>query len=562
MGLRDSVIDDTMGVVDSAVLNRLLELRVKDLAMSPPLGTVDERKLRLKRCLGLDPLPDRTDLRLQVTGILIRSGYRIEKLRYESLPGVLVVARLYIPDGDQKWPVILRPHGHWPEKSKAHPVQAGAIGLALAGFATLVVESPGYSSDDNATNERREMGSHDDPYLAMGWPVHGQYTWDLMRGLDYLESREDMDTKRVGITGESGGGTATMYAFAVDERIHAAVPVVATSSLGIQPNLGCFCNHVPAIMSVGDRADILGLRAPDAPVFIISAQEDKEFPENGHRRTYERLKKLYGSSADRNVRFEVFWGGHDYNRRMREAALAFFSEHLLGADPAPYKPETRPLTDGGLNPAPSETEDPYESALVVTEPWDRSTRSFRSLLAEKLEVADKLPYNAMERLTAWRKFGPIKELRPGGIFSFHDSSVNSPSEPGSLRLPTDQIEIRHCLIIGISVAEFLAQYLHYALPCGPEGWEGAAIGADAFTSMIASVKTLMTPIEPPPRLFVAEGPVASQVARILTKLRPGTEAHVSHEAVGWDEALREEIRENIQPLARYLVYPWERGKVS
>lgn len=539
--------------MDVRAINRMLELRVKDLAGKPPAGTVAERRAALLRSLGLDPMPPRTELNASVTGTIEREGYRIEKVRYESRPGVLVTAHLYLPAAEGKFPLILRPHGHWEHKKAAPVVQASAIGLALAGYACFVVDSPGFSWDDNEGNERRGMGAHDDLFLAMGAPVQGVYAWDLMRGLDYLLSRGDIDAESIGIAGESGGGTAAMLTFAIEDRIKAAAVVCAAASFEINPHLGCLCNHIPGVMAVGDRADILGLRAAGGALFVLAAEDDPEFPIEGHLRTDEKLRKQYRGLR---YRFERFWGGHDYNRRMREATLAFFDEHLRNAKPAPYRPEAVPLTDGALNPAPANTVPPNDPSLLVTSAEERSTRTFRDLLTVALAEPYPSPIRA-DRLVPWRKYGHIADIKPGAILAIHDETVDSPREPGSLALTAHEIDLRLCILLGLSVAELHAQILHAVVPGGPEGWEasGTGVAGDAFTSMIASVRTLVSTPEAPPRMVVAEGPIASLTARFLARFRPGLEVQTSHAWTSWSQVLEAGIPEIAQPGARYLELP-------
>ena len=213
----------------------MLEGRVKDLARRGPTCEPPQAREVLLKSLGLFPLPARTELKAQITGVIQRDGYRVEKLRYESVPGLLVTSHLYLPEGDGPFPLILNPHGHFHYKKVEPTVQARGITLALEGFAALVVDSPGVSWDKNAQNERAGIGDHNDWFLNLGISIQGVYVWDLMRGLDYLETRADVDCSRVGITGTSGGGTATMYAFAVDERIGCAVPVCYATSLETNP---------------------------------------------------------------------------------------------------------------------------------------------------------------------------------------------------------------------------------------------------------------------------------------------------------------------------------------
>lgn len=534
----------------------MLELRVKDLAAKTPPGSVEERKALLRRCLGLDPLPPKTEMNVQTTGTIQRQGYRIEKLRYESCPGEIVTAHLYLPEGGGKWPVVLRPHGHWEHKKASPIVQAGAISLVLAGYACLVVDSPGLSWDDNAQNERRGMGKHEDWFLSMGMPIQGVYAWDLVRGLDYLATRSDIDMERVGITGASGGGQASLYTFAIDDRIKVAIPVVSMASLEVNVHLGCLCNHVPGVMMVGDRSDILALRADNGAVMVLAADVDPEFPLEGHRRTEEKLKKIFRAQRRENAfRFEHFYGEHDYNRRMREAALAFFNEHLKGAPSAPYATEARPITDGHLNPYPAETVDPLDPELMVGAPGEnRVTLTFRDLLSQGLDEPYPDAYVPEQRIAPWKRYGGPEPVRPGAILAIHDETVLSPKEPSSIGLPASQIDQKLCILLGLGVAETLAQMLHYALPGGPEGWEvaGAGLAGDAITTMIASVRTLVSTPEAPPKLLIAEGPTASLVARFLARYRPDLEVQTSHLWTSWREAFDLGIRENAQPSARYL----------
>ena len=275
-------------------LNRLLDQRVRDVAARRPADSLqghlqrsrDDRQ-KLLRCLGLDPLPPQTDLAASVTGIVEREGYRIEKISYRSRPQFTVTAHLYLPADSGPSPLVLRPHGHWPGKKSEPLVQASAISLVLADYAVFVIESPGESGEPPELNERRGAGPHDDPFLALGMPVEGFYVWDIMRGLDYLQTRSEIAMERIGITGSSGGGMASAYAFAVDDRIRCAAPVCYAASMELAPHNGCLCNHVPGIMEIGDRSDLLGIRAP-APVVIVGALDDPEFPPAAVQRTGEK----------------------------------------------------------------------------------------------------------------------------------------------------------------------------------------------------------------------------------------------------------------------------------
>ena len=363
-----------------------IESRVRAAAAVPAPAKREQAEARkvegrahLLRDLSLDPMPERTPLNARITGTLAREGYRIEKIAFESRPDFWVTAHLYLPAGDGPFPVILNPHGHWGWKKTEPVVQARLIAQAKHGYLAMIVDSPGNSFEGGRPVERRQEGSHDDWRLSMSvGTATGVYVWDLMRALDYLETRPEADMTHVGVTGASGGGTATTYLFAAEERIKCAVPVVYATSLEINPHNGCLCNHVPGTLRIGDRADLLALRAP-APVLVIGARQDGEFPPEGTELTGKKLRRiweLYGAAE--SARWLLFDGPHDYNRAMREAAMGFFDLHLRG------------LGDGSpVAEADSPTERPDSAELLVLPEWPEGARSMLDLARERLAEADE-----------------------------------------------------------------------------------------------------------------------------------------------------------------------------
>lgn len=340
------------------------------------------RRRELLRSLGLDPLPPRTDLKARQTGTLEGDGYRIEKWIFESRPQFYVTAHVYVPEGRSasgapggRFPVIVNPHGHWHSKKSEPTVQARAASQARAGYVAIVVDAPG-NSFGQSPDERAAQGIHDDLRLLLGSAnVTALYVWDLMRAVDLLETRPDVDASRIGITGASGGGLATLFAFAADERLRVAVPAVFATSLEVQPENGCLCNHVPATLQIGDRSDILAIRAP-APVLLLGAQSDGEFPPEGHERTYRKLQAEYALlGAESKVSLKLFEGPHGYDRPMREAALGFFDLHLRG------------LGDGSPRPEPPFQALPGDSTSLRCLTAPLPTRTMRDLARERLQRA-------------------------------------------------------------------------------------------------------------------------------------------------------------------------------
>ncbi|TAH37076.1 MAG: hypothetical protein EYC70_08845 [Planctomycetota bacterium] len=412
-----------------------LEQKVKEAAARSLPQTKDEQETRkpdgrreLLRGLGLDPMPERTPLNARVTGVLDRDGYRIEKVAFESRPGFWVTAHVYVPDGKGPFPVIMNPHGHWQHKKTEPVVQSRLIFQALHGYLAMIVDSPGTSFEGDTPVERKQQGQHNDWRLTLSAGcASGFYVWDLMRAMDYLETRPEADMSRAGITGASGGGTATTYAFAADARYRCAVPVVYATSMEVNPHNGCLCNHVPGTLRIGDRSDVLALRAP-APVFLIGAEHDPEFPPEGLVRTGEKLQAihaLYGA-AD-HVRWKVFPGNHDYGKSMREEAMGFFDLHLRGAG------DGSPVPEPELKPEPALAEE-----LIVLPQWPDGARTMLDIARERLRAAngtwqDVVALNGVGGGTREPSILTIESSRTRQVLRFRTGG--NPDLPAVLHLP-------------------------------------------------------------------------------------------------------------------------------
>jgi Acetyl xylan esterase (AXE1) len=277
---------------------------------------------QVRACLGLDPTPARLPLDARVTGSLARSGYRLERVFFQTWPDVYAGGWLYLPDrvespGERPIgsPAILSPHGHW-EEGALHPVvQSRGIALARQGYVVLAV--------DAVHTHRYDVGVN---------PA-GVMTWNNMRALDYLATRPEVDMERVGCVGESGGGQQTIYLMALDDRVKASVVVAMVSYFKriLAPGpLHCPCNHVPGLMRVADEPEICALFAP-RPLLCLSLTGDwtKCFP----HAEYGEIQNVYylWGQVDRLAQ-EQFEGPHDFNRPMRERAYAWFNRWLRGID--------------------------------------------------------------------------------------------------------------------------------------------------------------------------------------------------------------------------------------
>ncbi len=266
-------------------------------------------------------------------GELLRPGYRVEKLVFQTLPGVLMTANAYVPDRPGKHPAVLCVHGHWPGAKQDPIVQARCIGLVKLGYFVLVVDA--FGAGERAIG--RALGEYHGEMTAAtllpaGCPLSGIQVYENLRAVDYLCTRPDVDPKRLGITGASGGGNQSMYSGAWDDRFSAVVPVCSVGNY--QAYLGaacCMCEVVPGSLRFTEEAGVLGLVAPRGLMVINATRDAHQFSVAEANKTLAALDpvyRLFGSAeALRHVTFE---SGHDYSKPMREVMYGWMARHLRG----------------------------------------------------------------------------------------------------------------------------------------------------------------------------------------------------------------------------------------
>jgi len=303
-----------------------------------------ELQRRFQATVGLEPLPARTPLNARILGETPRDGYKVQRLLFESRPGFVVTANVYVPlPADRetrapvaaRFPAVLCPPGHWQFAKAQEQVQARCIGLAKLGFLAL-------SYDPFGQGERNVEGNGHQEYfrtVLAGRNNMSYMLWDTMRALDYLLTRDDVDPDRIACTGASGGGLNTLYVAALDERLKVAIPVVYTTSfrefLGTRLD-HCPCSHLPGLAGYADMGDLAALIAP-RPLLLLAAQQDPMFTVRGAQEALaEALPAYRAYGCEEHVQLREFSCGHDYNQPMREALYGFVRKHLNGeGDGAP-----------------------------------------------------------------------------------------------------------------------------------------------------------------------------------------------------------------------------------
>lgn len=249
----------------------------------------------------------RTPLNARVVGEVVRDGYVVRKVIFESLPEFYVTANLYVPTlGKAPYPAILSPCGH-SENGKAYEVyQHLYIGLVKRGYVVLTYDPQGQGERiqywDFLSHRRQfDFNQHGmagiQEYL-LGQNLARYFIWDGMRALDYLASLPEVDAARIGVTGSSGGGTLTTYITMLDPRVKVASIVTFITSIPkkIENRINDAESDpeqdIAGLLAAGiDHPEYLGMIAP-RPVQIGSAMRDF-FPIEGTRKTFGEAQQIY-----------------------------------------------------------------------------------------------------------------------------------------------------------------------------------------------------------------------------------------------------------------------------
>jgi sugar lactone lactonase YvrE len=275
---------------------------------------------------------------------LKRGGYTVEKITFQTRPGVRMTANLYVPDAaknGKKLPAILQVHGHWRGAKQDPVVQSRCIGAAKLGFVVLCVDAFGAGERGVGTALGEYHGDMTAAtLLPLGTPLSGLQVYENMRAADYLVSRPEVDKDRIGITGASGGGNQTMYAGAWDKRFKCVVPVCSVGNY--QAYLGpacCMCEVVPGALKFTEEWAVLALTAPRALMVVNATKDGIQFSVGEAKKSLALTGPVYKLlGKPENLRHEIFEGPHDYSKAMREAMYGFMTLHLKGegnGDPIP-----------------------------------------------------------------------------------------------------------------------------------------------------------------------------------------------------------------------------------
>ncbi|MEZ6064679.1 MAG: prolyl oligopeptidase family serine peptidase [Planctomycetaceae bacterium] len=306
-----------------------------------------EYRRQLHDMLGLDPLPQKTPLEPVITGIVEHDEFTVEKLHFQSLPGLYVTGNLYVPKGlAAPAPAILYVCGHGrvvkdgvPLGNKTHYQHHGTW-FARHGYVCLTID----------TIQLGEIeGLHHGTYREGMWWWHSRgYTpagveaWNCIRSLDYLETRPEVDKDRLGVTGRSGGGAYSWWTAALDERIKVAVPVAGITSMRNHVIDDCIEGHCDCMFQVNtyrwDYPLLAALVAP-RPLLISNTDKDGIFPLDGVYDVYAKVRPLWEYlKVPRQLGFHITEGPHSDTQELQVHAFVWFDRFLMKQERLIHKP--------------------------------------------------------------------------------------------------------------------------------------------------------------------------------------------------------------------------------
>ncbi len=274
-----------------------------------------QKRLRAKIAALVGGFPTaRAALRPQTLDTRDFPTYRREKFVFESRPGLLVLGYLLTPrDAAAPHPVMICLPGHGRGVDDIVGIDAAgrdrtgkpgyqhdfALQVVEHGMAALAIEPLAFGCRrDPVTSKKGAEATACQPSagaaLLLGQTLLGWRVYDVMRAIDWIETRKELDARRVGCMGISGGGTVTTFAAALEPRIRAAMisGYLNTFRDSVMSLSHCIDNYVPGILDWAEMYDVAGLIAP-RPLFVESGMKDDLFPIEASKASFARVQKVY-----------------------------------------------------------------------------------------------------------------------------------------------------------------------------------------------------------------------------------------------------------------------------
>jgi hypothetical protein len=320
----------------------------------------DSRRRELQafvlECAGLKPLPERVALDVHQSPPLDHPWCTVRRVYYQLWPGVYSSGLLFMPKHlpERPAPGMLCPHGHW-ANGNAHPeVQKRCLNLARLGYVT-------FSSTQNHYED-----------LPVGVSHQTLMIWNNIRALDLLDSLPEVDRKRIGVAGASGGGLQTQMLTSVDSRVKAATIVGLTCDfrqIMFPAATHCTCNHFPNVMRRTDHPEISTLGLPAAVQYLTMNDWTRSF-ESANFPTIQKLYAAHGS-GDR-VFCKYFNTEHNYDKTKREWTYWWMERWVRG------KSMPRPESEPDTQTFPVETIEKLSTAVPANKGFGEISRIYRA----------------------------------------------------------------------------------------------------------------------------------------------------------------------------------------
>ena len=277
------------------------------------------------------------DLSPSTTGILETDLITVEKIHFQSSPGLYVTGNLYRPKIIHgRLPAILYVCGHGQVKengvslgNKTHYQHHPAF-LAENGYIALAIDTIQLGEIEGIHHGLHRYNRWDWP--SRGYTPAGVEAWNASRAVDYLISREDVDATKIGITGRSGGGAYSWYAAAIDPRISVVIPVAGITDLRDHVIDQCIRGHCDCMYLINrygwDYSTLAALIYP-RPLLIGNTDEDPIFPLDGVFRTQQQVRHLYQFNAKEQLGIQWTTGGHQDTQELQVGCFVWFDRHLM-----------------------------------------------------------------------------------------------------------------------------------------------------------------------------------------------------------------------------------------
>lgn len=322
---------DKIQIVGDACHEKLYKEIVGELSFNSAVNFDEWKKKindKLYELLGLAEIEKNAcPLSITIEEQVDKGDYTLTRFVFESEVESFVPCMLLIPNGSKpKYPLVIALQGHTSgfhlsigevkyEKDENYLGSAFALQSVKRGYACLCIEQRGLG--ERVSKKSWVWGGHrcEHPFVTavmLGRTVIGERVWDVSRAIDLIGNFDKVDTDKIIITGNSGGGTASYYSACLDERIKICAPSCAFSPYrtSIMPISHCPCNYIPNVMKWFEMQDLSCLIAP-RKLSIISGKVDNIFPIEGVREGYKTVEKIYKKAgAEHNVELIETPEGH------------------------------------------------------------------------------------------------------------------------------------------------------------------------------------------------------------------------------------------------------------